>query len=162
MNSITQTPTFQVTLRNFESKILYFNGMYKLPVAPYPTFREIEKKDTVFNRLTGFKKTLGDELKEIDAIIEAVKEGEQEINVLTDIADLLGDIIVYCASEMAKYGIPQEETLSIIMQSNFSKLDADGKPIYNEDGKVMKGPFYWKPEPMLKKMLDEKILQARG
>jgi hypothetical protein len=43
------------------------------------------------------------------------------------------------------------------MDSNFSKLGADGKPIYDERGKVMKGPFYWKPEPKIKELLLERI-----
>ncbi len=39
------------------------------------------------------------------------------------------------------------------MQSNFSKLGADGKPIYDERGKVMKGPGYWQPEPKIRALL---------
>jgi hypothetical protein len=66
---------------------------------------------------------------------------------------MLGDIQVYCASEMRKFGIPQAETLRTIMESNFSKLGADGKPIYDDRGKVCKGPLYWKPEPALLQML---------
>ncbi len=69
------------------------------------------------------------------------------------LGDLLGDVQVYCASEMAKFGLPLDEVLAIIMQSNFSKLDADGKPIYDERGKVMKGPGYWKPEPKIQALL---------
>jgi hypothetical protein len=40
------------------------------------------------------------------------------------------------------------------MESNFSKLGADGQPIYDERGKVMKGPSYWKPEPRIRSLLD--------
>ena len=69
------------------------------------------------------------------------------------IADLLGDVIVYCRSEALKYGIPLEEVLSIIMDSNESKLGADGKPIYDANGKFLKGPNYWKPEPKIKELL---------
>lgn len=54
---------------------------------------------------------------------------------------------------MAKFGIPLDETLEIIMQSNFSKMGADGKPIYDERGKLQKGPNYWKPEPRIAAML---------
>lgn len=159
----------EIKLRSFESKILYFNGMYKLPVAPYPCFNKVaediakkfpEIKDppaAVFKRLVDFKKILGDELTEIDLIIDHIDE-KPELESLTDIADLLGDIIVYCASEMAKFGIPIDKTLSIIMASNFSKLDVYGNPIYDpQTGKVLKGPRYWKPEPMLKEMLQGAI-----
>jgi len=62
----------------------------------------------------------------------------RDIELLVQIADLLGDIMVYCGSEMAKYGLPQGEILGIIMDSNFSKLGEDGKPIYDDRGKVQK------------------------
>ncbi|RCM47979.1 hypothetical protein PA37_06700 [Pseudomonas aeruginosa] len=52
-----------------------------------------------------------------------------------------------------KYGIPLEAVLDLIMDSNESKLGADGKPIYDENGKFLKGPNYWKPEPQIKKLL---------
>lgn len=87
-------------------------------------------------------------------------EPEAELDTLTELADLLGDIIIYCASEMAKFGIPLNKTLDIIMRSNFSKLAADGAVIYNDMGKVMKGPYYYKPEPELKRMLEEEIWEA--
>lgn len=174
---------FNITLRTFESQILYFNGMYKLPVAPFPTIFKVahaeqdknpklNAAEAVIHRLKSFKKILGDELNEIDLIINHVETNGQKHDAgveplyrpedfLTDMADLLGDIMVYCASEMAKYGIPQKETLAIIMSSNFSKLDNDGNPLYDSTGKVLKGPNYWKPEPMIKKMLEEKISQTR-
>ena len=75
-----------------------------------------------------------------------------EIDDLVDLADWLGDIMVYAASEMRRFGLPINETLSIIMQSNFSKLGEDGKPIIKE-GKVMKGPGYWRPEPKLRELI---------
>lgn len=43
--------------------------------------------------------------------------------------------------------------LDVIMDSNESKLGADGKPIYDENGKFLKGPNYWKPEPRIKTLL---------
>lgn len=154
----------EVKLRSFESQILYFNGMYKLPVAPYPTVFSVMNhgEESVYARLCNFKDTLLEEIHEIDEITNKFGDAKQvsEIEVLTELADLLGDIIIYCASEMAKFGIPYNKTLSIIMQSNFSKLDAEGNPIYNDLGKVMKGPHYYKPEPELEKMLKDEIMQA--
>jgi predicted HAD superfamily Cof-like phosphohydrolase len=52
--------------------------------------------------------------------------------------------------------------LGIIMASNMSKLGPDGKPIYDERGKVLKGPNYWKPEPMIKRMILARIRQSRS
>lgn len=165
-----------IKLRSFESQVLYFNGMYKLPIAPYPTiqteadYQRTRKtneyadhpRDYFQTRLQSFKIILGKEVKEIDDAIEhAVAKDVEDIDVLVEMADLLGDIIVYCTSEAARYGIPMPEVLSIIMDSNFSKLGADGLPIYDADGKVEKGPFYWKPEPKIKALLLERIADAQ-
>ena len=170
---MTSSIPTKLTFRSLESKILYFNGMYKLPLAPYPTLAVVAKDiqgkyptlaDTPAKalaiRLKEFKKILMDEVAEVDDIIlKLADENVEEIEVLTDLADWLGDIQVYCYSEMARWGIPYKETMDIIMDSNFSKLGADGKPILAE-GKVQKGPFYWKPEPTLKAMLLDKIAEA--
>jgi predicted HAD superfamily Cof-like phosphohydrolase len=134
----------------FAEDIKKFNGIYKLPVNDKPT---LEVGVPVAERLRAFKNILAEELDEIDEIVTAVENKTADIEVLTMLADLLGDIQVYCASEMAKFGLPLDQVLAIIMQSNFSKLGADGKPIYDERGKVQKGPNYWKPEPTIQKLL---------
>lgn len=139
-------------MSQFSENIAKFNGMYKLPVSSVPT---LEVGVPVADRLRAFKNILAEELDEIDEIVTAVEGGAPAAEVLTKLADLLGDIQVYCASEMAKFGLPLDAVLSIIMQSNFSKLGADGQPIYDERGKVMKGPNYWKPEPRIQAMLGE-------
>lgn len=139
----------------FSKQIVAFNGLYKLPVAKAPT---LNVGVPLVQRLKDFKKILGDELNEIDEIVDAamVIADIDKFAVLTMLADLLGDIQVYCASEMAKFGLPLDEVLDIIMQSNMSKLGADGKPIYDANGKVQKGPNYWKPEPKIRAMLEAK------
>ena len=137
-------------MSDFASDIKKFNGIYKLPVNDTPT---TNVGMPLVDRLKAFKDILMEEVHEIDEIIEAQESGKTELEVLTMLADLLGDVQVYCASEMAKFGLPLNEVLAIIMQSNFSKLGADGKPIYDERGKVMKGPNYWKPEPKIQALL---------
>jgi predicted HAD superfamily Cof-like phosphohydrolase len=139
------TPT-----NTFAQDIQKFNGIYKLPVSATPT---LEVGVPPAERLKAFKSILIEEVEEIEEIIEAVERKDAALDVLTMLADLLGDIQVYAASEMAKFGLPLDQVLAIIMQSNFSKLGADGKPIYDERGKVQKGPNYWKPEPKIKEML---------
>lgn len=136
----------------FSEDIKRFNAMYALPGNDKPT---LDIGVPVVERLRAFKSILGEELDEIDDIVAAAEKGAPTLELLTMLADLLGDIQVYCASEMRKFGLPQDEVLSIIMQSNFSKLGADGKPIYDERGKVQKGPGYWKPEPKISAMLEE-------
>jgi len=132
----------------FRDRIQAMNEMYKLPVYDAPHL--FEGAD---DRLLKFKKTLLDEVAEIDEIVDQIRRGGSEIEVQVAIADLLGDVIVYCRSEAMKYGIPLEEVLDVIMDSNESKLGADGKPIYDENGKFLKGPNYWKPEPRIKELL---------
>jgi predicted HAD superfamily Cof-like phosphohydrolase len=134
-------------MSDFSRDIEKFNAIYKLPVSARPT---LDVGVPITDRLKAFKNILNEE---IDEIITAAEGSAPPLEVLTMLADLLGDIQVYCASEMAKFGLPLDQVLAIIMQSNFSKLGADGKPIYDERGKVQKGPNYWKPEPKIKELL---------
>ena len=132
----------------FAQRIAAMNAMYKLPAHDRPTLPA-----DVADRLTKFKATLLDEVHEIDEIVALAKEGVPATDIAVAIADLLGDIVVYCRSEALKYGLPLEAVLDVIMDSNESKLGADGRPIYDANGKFLKGPNYWKPEPRIKALL---------
>ena len=138
--------------KSFAQRIAAMNAMYKLPAHDGPVLTS-----NVGERLTKFKATLLDEVHEIDEIVAAAREGAAPADLAVAIADLLGDIIVYCRSEALKYGLPLEDVLDVIMDSNESKLGPDGKPIYDGNGKFLKGPNYWKPEPKIKA-----LLEARG
>ncbi|MDB5809033.1 MAG: pyrophosphatase [Betaproteobacteria bacterium] len=133
----------------FAARIAAMNAMYKLPVSEKPTLPA-----DVVDRLVKFKVTLMDEVHEIDEIVALAKNGGNASDIAVAIADLLGDVIVYCRSEALKYGLPLEDVLNVIMDSNESKLGADGKPIYDANGKFLKGPNYWKPEPKIKALLE--------
>ena len=135
--------------KTFAQRIAAMNAMYKLPACDSPTL-----PDNVADRLVKFKATLMDEVHEIDDIVALAKTGGDPADIAVAIADLLGDIMVYCRSEALKYGLPLEEVLDVIMDSNESKLGADGKPIYDANGKFLKGPNYWKPEPKIKALLE--------
>ena len=134
--------------RSFAQRIAAMNAMYKLPIHDRPTLPA-----EVADRLVKFKATLLDEVHEIDEIVKLSREGADSMEIAVAIADLLGDIIVYCRSEALKYGLPLEDVLDVIMDSNESKLGADGKPIYDANGKFLKGPNYWKPEPRIQALL---------
>lgn len=142
--------------QKFSDSIKRFNEMYKLPSNDKPTLLGVE-------RLRNFKNILMEEVNEVDGIIKKYEEtgndlsDEKKLDILTDLSDWLGDMIVYITSEATKHGLNIDETLSVIMESNFSKLGADGNPIYDERGKVMKGPNYWKPEPKLKEEIKRKL-----
>ena len=68
-------------------------------------------------------------------------------NDLVEVADALGDMLYILCGTILEHGMQHkiEEVFEEIQRSNMSKLGADGKPIYREDGKVLKGPNYFKP-----------------
>jgi predicted HAD superfamily Cof-like phosphohydrolase len=76
-------------------------------------------------------------------------------NDLIEVADALGDMLYILCGTILEHGMQYkiEEVFNEIQRSNMSKLGADGKPIYREDGKVMKGPNYFKPDIL--SILDE-------
>ncbi len=69
-------------------------------------------------------------------------------NDLVEVADALGDMLYILCGTILEHGMQHkiEEVFEEIQRSNMSKLGADGKPIYREDGKVLKGPDYFKPD----------------
>jgi predicted HAD superfamily Cof-like phosphohydrolase len=70
-----------------------------------------------------------------------------ENNDLVEVADALGDMLYILCGTIIEHGMQDkiEEVFNEIQRSNMSKLGEDGKPIYREDGKVLKGPNYFKP-----------------
>tara|TARA_B100000401_G_C52685317_1_gene661800 strand:+ start:294 stop:677 length:384 start_codon:yes stop_codon:yes gene_type:complete len=81
--------------------------------------------------------------EENEEYLEACKNGD-----LVEIADALGDMMYILCGTILSHGLHDkiENIFEEIQRSNMSKLGADGKPIYREDGKVMKGPNYFKPD----------------
>lgn len=139
-----------MTYPSFSDDIARMNATYELPAIK--TLKE------AIARIGNFEKILKEECEEI-VDIEGVLESQdvdaaKMLRARVMLADLLGDIIVYCASEAQRWDIDIQETLAIIMLSNSSKLGADGKPIKDERGKFLKGPNYWKPEPYIQALLE--------
>jgi len=81
--------------------------------------------------------------EENDEYLEAAQN-----NDLVEVADALGDMLYILCGTILEHGMQYkiDEVFDEIQRSNMSKLGADGKPIYREDGKVMKGPDYFKPD----------------
>ena len=75
--------------------------------------------------------------------LEAAKNDD-----LAEVADALGDMLYILCGTILEHGLQykMEEVFEEIQRSNMSKLGADGKPIYREDGKVLKGPDYFRPD----------------
>ena len=119
-----------------------------------------------FSKVRIFMKTFGQEVKnepsfstdkinklridlikeEIDELTEAMKNKD-----LLEVADALTDILYVTYGAGHAFGIDLDKCFDEVQNSNMSKLDENGKPIYNELGKVMKGPNYYKPN--LKKII---------
>jgi predicted HAD superfamily Cof-like phosphohydrolase len=88
--------------------------------------------------------------EENEEYLEAANNGD-----LVEVADALGDMLYILCGTIIEHGMQDkiEEVFNEIQRSNMSKLGANGKPIYREDGKVLKGPNYFKPN--IKEILDE-------
>ena len=114
-----------------------------------------------FSKVGNFMKTFGQEVKtkpslstekinklRIDLIKEELEELTEAMNNkdLLEVADALTDILYVTYGAGHAFGIDLDQCFEEVQNSNMSKLDENGKPIYNDSGKVMKGPNYFKPD----------------
>ena len=114
-----------------------------------------------FSKVGIFMKTFGQEVKDkpsfssdkinklrIDLINEELNELSEAMKNkdLLEVADALTDILYVTYGAGHAFGIDLDKCFDEVQNSNMSKLDDNGKPIYNESGKVMKGPKYFKPD----------------
>ena len=119
-----------------------------------------------FSKVGIFMKTFGQEVKDnpsfstdkinklrVDLIKEELSELTDAMNNkdLLEVADALTDILYVTYGAGHAFGIDLDKCFDEVQNSNMSKLGDDGKPIYNDNGKVMKGPNYFKPD--LKKII---------
>ena len=116
---------------------------------------------TNFKKVGLFMKTFGQEVKTsaelstdkinflrislINEELEELKKAISDKNIL-EVADALTDILYVAYGAGHAFGIDLDKCFNEVQESNMSKLGEDGKPIYNEYGKVMKGPKYFKPD----------------
>jgi predicted HAD superfamily Cof-like phosphohydrolase len=107
----------------------YGLGVSQTPIADLGT----SKNELRFNLMK----------EENEEYLEAVRN-----NDIVEVADALGDMLYILCGTILEHGLQHkiEEVFDEIQRSNMSKLGEDGKPIYREDGKVMKGPNYFKPD----------------
>ena len=114
-----------------------------------------------FDKVKTFMETFGQEVKtrpsfstdkinslRYDLIKEELEELKEalENKDLLEVADALTDILYVTYGAGHAFGIDLDKCFEEVQSSNMSKLGEDGKPIYNESGKVMKGPKYFKPD----------------
>ena len=120
-----------------------------------------------FNKVKTFMNTYGQDVKEkaefpenkivqlrIDLIEEELNELKEAIKNkdIVEVADALTDILYVTYGAGHSFGVNLDECFDEVQRSNMSKLGEDGKPIYNDSGKVMKGPKYFAPN--LKKIVN--------
>ena len=105
------------------------------------TFGQDVKQSSSFssNKINALRVSLIKE--ELDELIEAMNKKD-----LVEVADALTDILYVTYGAGHAFGINLDACFEEVQNSNMSKLDKDGKPIYNDKGKVMKGPNYFKPD----------------
>jgi len=116
---------------------------------------------TNFERVKKFMETFGQEIREkagfpnekitslrYDLIKEELDELKEamENKDIKEVADALTDILYVTYGAGHAFGVDLDKCFQEVQNSNMSKLDSDGKPIYNDKGKVMKGPNYFKPD----------------
>ena len=114
-----------------------------------------------FDKVGTFMKKFGQEVKTKPSLssdkinklrIDLIKEELEELTEamqnkdLLEVADALTDILYVTYGAGHAFGINLDECFNEVQNSNMSKLGKDGKPIYNDSGKVMKGPNYFKPD----------------
>lgn len=119
-------------------KVKQFHEIYDCNIGDHAAFPNDDERD--------LRKRLLKE--EFDEYIKA-----EEDNDLVEVADALGDMLYIIYGTAVSYGIPINEVFEEIHNSNLSKLGEDGLPIRRDDGKVLKGPNYFRPN--IKNILGE-------
>jgi predicted HAD superfamily Cof-like phosphohydrolase len=128
------TTTEPLSLAEATEHVRSFHDAFGIPNAAVPT-GDLGDRDALLRY-----KLIREENEEY---LEAALRGD-----LVEVADALGDILYILCGTLLKHGLEHKihEVFREIQRSNMSKLGEDGRPIYREDGKVLKGPAYFRPD----------------
>ena len=121
-------------MKKYTSAVEQFHEAFGLDYTDHPTIAISEEIVNLrFNLMA----------EENQEYLEAAQAGD-----MIEVADALGDMLYILCGTLITHGMQHkiDAVFQAIQQSNMSKLGADGKPIYREDGKVLKGPDYFKPD----------------
>lgn len=123
-----------MTVKDCTDAVALFHRTFGMGYAHRPTVDITPETMALRHRLMA---------EENDEYLEAAERGD-----MTEVADALGDMLYILCGTMLSHGMQDvmADVFSAIQESNMSKLGADGKSIYREDGKVMKGPGYFRPD----------------
>ena len=119
-------------MNSLEQQVRQFNDTYNVPMSEVPRLPTEKEGIRIFELIQ-------EELLETAAELDRADAG---IKCLPELAKELTDILYITAQQMATLGLPIDALLREVQRSNLSKLGEDGKPIYRDDGKVLKGPNY--------------------
>ena len=101
--------------------------------------QEVKKSELSSEKINSLRLSLIQE--ELEELTNAIQD-----NDIVEVADALTDILYVTYGAGHAFGINLDKCFDEVQKSNMSKLDSNGKPIYNDNGKVMKGPDYFKPD----------------
>lgn len=123
-----------MTIKETIQKVEEFHNSFGIENNYEPTARLSETELLLRHRLMA---------EENEEYLEAARNGD-----IVEIADALGDQLYILCGTILKHGLQDKivEVFTEIQRSNMSKLDEEGKPVYREDGKVMKSKLYFKPD----------------
>ena len=129
-----ENSTPALTLREAIGHVRTFHEAFGIPNAEAPTATIGDREALLRYKLIR---------EENEEYLDAALRGD-----LVEVADALGDILYILCGTLLKHGLEHkiDEVFREIQRSNMSKLDPNGKPIYREDGKVMKSELYFKPD----------------
>lgn len=178
-NSQFPEPTGEKGMDLYVERISWMNDTFQLENNALPTnlgvVRLLKFYKTILNEVTELLECVNNEgfkdhilsndpnltnFKEPDYIENIVSQYEAQHDVklkvnMVALADTLVDLNVYDTSEMVRWGIPIEECLHAVMESQVTKLDTNGLPVKSPDNaKFLKGPYYIPPEPEIQEILD--------
>ena len=129
----------------YQTKLYQFHKAFQHPINdPYPS----RDSETSFDKLRNFRKKLITE--EYEEVIDAIDNKHPE-----DVLKELCDLVYVCIGFATTYGWPFDVAFNRVHISNMSKLDENGKPIFREDGKVLKSKKY--KEPQMEGLVDEQL-----
>jgi NTP pyrophosphatase (non-canonical NTP hydrolase) len=135
---------------NRTEQAVEFRRIFNQAMVPAGSARFPQENLSVLNMQLGLIQEEGNEFKEaLDAWMTASSEGLNEDSLYglkQEVIKELSDLAFVCEQMAAFLGIDLETAMCRVFRSNMSKLDENGKPMYREDGKVLKGPNYQPPD----------------
>lgn len=124
------------------SIVVKFHRAFGLPAPPYPT---LQSPDVIRLRMRLIREEYEEAMAELEQLLY-VQTVEQRDNGLKRLLKELSDLRYVVEGAAVTFGLPIDAAYMEVHRSNMSKLGSDGRPIYREDGKVLKGPNYFDPD----------------